>query len=129
MARSALIFVVQEALFLNKLSKVSVPGNGNCLFCSLLTVAGRPLEDHMSLRGLCAEFFARRWLECPLGSGPRSSTYAARLNDCYSGEPSFRGVNPCFPDADSYVTYITRDQSWAGMSEIEVLSYCGVALF
>jgi hypothetical protein len=78
MARPAPIFVVQEALFLNKLSKVGVPGNGNCLFYSLLTIAGRPHEDHMSLRGLCAEFFARRWLEYPPGSGPRSSTYAAR---------------------------------------------------
>jgi hypothetical protein len=121
MAGSAPIFVVQEALFLNKLSKVDVPGNSNCLFYSLLTVAGRPLEDHMSLRVLCGEFFARQWLECPPGSGRRSSTYAARLNDCYSGEPAFRGVSPCFPDADAYVTYITRDQAWAGMSEIEVL--------
>jgi hypothetical protein len=77
----------------------------------------------MSLRSLCAEFFARRWLEYPPGSGPRSSTYAARLNNCYSGEPSFRGVNPCFSNGDAYVAYITRDQAWVGMSEIEVLSF------
>jgi hypothetical protein len=83
----------------------------------------------MSLRGLCAEFFARRWLECPPGSGRRSSTYGARLNDCYSGEPTFRGINPCFSDANAYVSYISRDQVWAGMSEIHVLSLsCGVVL-
>jgi hypothetical protein len=122
MARPTSIFVAQEALFLNKLSKVDVPGNGNCIFYSLLIVAGRPLEDHMSLRGLCAELFTRPWLECPPGSGPRSLTYAARLNDCDCGEPSCRGVNPCFPNADSYVTYITQDQAWASMSEIHVLS-------
>jgi hypothetical protein len=107
MARPAPIFVVQEALFLNKLSKVGVPGNDNCLFYSLLTVAGRPYEDQMSLRGLCVEFFAWRWLEYLPGLGPPSSTYAARLNDCYSGEPSFRGVDPRFPNGDAYVTYIT----------------------
>jgi hypothetical protein len=122
MARRAPIFLVQEELFRDKLSKVVVAGDGNCLFYSLLTVAGRPLGDQMSFRQLCAEFFASRWLECPPSSGRRSSTYAARLNDCYSGEPAFRGINPCFPDADAYVGYITRDQAWAGMSEIEVLS-------
>jgi hypothetical protein len=121
--RSAPVSMVQEALFSNKLFKVVVPGNGNCLFYSLLTVAGRPHEYHMSLRDLCAEFFARRWLECPPGSRRRSSTYGARLNDCCSGEPTFRGINPCFPDANAYVKYISgRDQAWAGMSKIEVLS-------
>jgi hypothetical protein len=32
-------------------------------------------------------------------------------------------MNPCFPDADAYVRYITRDQAWASMSKIEVLSF------
>jgi hypothetical protein len=123
MARPAPIFFVQEELFCDKLSKVVIDGNGNCLFYSLLTVAGRPLGDQMELRRLCADFFASRWLECPMGAGRRSSTYAVRLNDCYSGEPAFRGVNLCFPDADAYVRYITRDQAWAGTSEIEVLSF------
>jgi hypothetical protein len=122
MAERALAFVVQEALFRDMLTKVAVEGNGNCLFYSLLTVAGRPLEDQMSLRNLCAEYLASRWLECPPGSGRRSSTYAARLNDCYGGEPAFRGVNPCFPDAGTYVRYITQDQAWASMSEIKILS-------
>jgi hypothetical protein len=122
MARLSPFFVVQEALFSEKLTKVSVDGNGNCLFYSLLSAIGRPLEKQMSLRVLCAQFFSRRWLECPPGSGRRASTYSARLNDCYSGEPAFRGVNPCFPNADAYVRYITRDQAWARTSEIEVLS-------
>jgi hypothetical protein len=122
MARPSLIFVVQEALFLEKLSKVCVACNGNRLFYSLLTVAWRPLEEQMSLRDWCANFFASRWLDCPPGAGSRSSTYAARLNDCYSGEPTFRGVNPCFPDADAYVRYITWDQAWASISEIKALS-------
>jgi hypothetical protein len=123
MARQTPSFLVQEALFLDKLTKVDVDGNGNCLFYSLLTAAGRPLEDQMSLRILCAEFFSSRWLECPPGSGRCPSTYAARLNDCYGGEPTFRGVTPCFPDADAYVRYITRDKAWAGASEIDVLSF------
>jgi hypothetical protein len=122
MARPAPLFAVQEELFCDKLSRVVVNGNGNCLFYSLLTVAGRPLGDQMSLRELCADYFASRWLECPSRFGRRSSTYAARLNDCYSGEPAFRGMKPCFPDADAYVRYITRDQTWAGMSEIEIIS-------
>jgi hypothetical protein len=72
---------------------VVVDGNGNCLFYALLTVAGRPLEDQMSLRELCADYFTSQWHECPPGSGRRSSTYGARLNDCYSGEPAFRGIS------------------------------------
>jgi hypothetical protein len=123
MARSPPVFVVQEELFCDKLSRVVVDGNGNCLFYALLTVAERPFEDQMSLRELCANCFTSRWHECPPGSGRRFSTYGARLNDYYSGEPAFRDINPCFPDADAYVRYITRDQAWASMSEIEVLSF------
>jgi hypothetical protein len=94
MARQPPSFLVQEALFLDKLTKVDVDGNGNCLFYSLLTAAGRPLEDQMRLRILCAEFFSSQWLECPPESGRCLSTYAARLNNCYGGEPTFRGVTP-----------------------------------
>jgi hypothetical protein len=122
MAGLAHVFVVQELLFTDMLTEVVIEGNGNCLFYSLLTGAGRTLEDHMSLRSLCADFFANRWTECAGGSGRRASTYGARLNDCYSGEPVFRGVNPCFPDAGAYIWYILRDKAWAGTSEIEALS-------
>lgn len=122
MARLTPVFVVQEPLFSNMLTEVVVEGNGNCLFYPLLTGVGRALEDSMILQGLCADFFANRWIDCPPGSGRRSSTYGARLNDCYHGEPIFRGVNPCFSDAGAYARYILQDKAWAGTSEIEALS-------
>jgi hypothetical protein len=121
MARLAHVFVVQKPLFTDMLTEVVVEGNGNCLFYSLLTGAGRALEDHMILRSLYADFFTNRWIGCPVGSGRRASTYGGRLNDCYSGEPVFHGVNPCFSDAGAYGRYILRDKAWAGTSEIEAL--------
>jgi hypothetical protein len=122
MARSTPVFVVQKPLFNNMLTEIVVEGNGDCFFYSLLTGVGRALKVSLILRGLCADFFANRWIDCPPGLGRRLSTYGARLNDCYHGKPIFRGVNPCFSDAGAYTRYILQNKAWAGTSEIEALS-------
>jgi hypothetical protein len=51
-------FKVQEPIFLNMLVWMRVPGDGNCLFYSLLAATGQPLDRNMDLRQTVASYVA-----------------------------------------------------------------------